>query len=77
MSNFNKEQVGAEPEISETLRRVAFSTTFVQSRPVSVSTTFNFLSFEESQSRKPLYFIVSKSLGLDKPDISQSQKISV
>ena len=63
-------------EISETLRKVSVLITFDQSRPVSVSTTFKFLSLEESQSRQPWHFIVSEP-GPNNTDILQSQKISV
>ena len=52
-------------EISETLEKVSVSTTFAQSRPVSVSTPFEFLGLEESRSRQLSKYPVSKSLGLD------------
>ena len=54
-----------EAEISETLKKVSVSTTFTQSRPVSVSTPFEFLGLEESRSRQLSKYPVSKSLGLD------------
>ena len=50
---------------SETLDKVSVSTTFGQSRLVSVSTPFKFLGLEESRSRHLSKFPVSKSLGLD------------
>ena len=40
-----------ETEISETLEKVSVSTTFAQSRPVSVSTTLKISSLEKSWSR--------------------------
>ena len=52
-------------EISETLDEVSVSTTFVQSRLVSVSTTTEIPSLDESRSRQPQNFPVSMSLGLD------------
>ena len=60
-------------EISETLDEVSVSTTFVQSRLVSVSTTTEFPSLDESRSRQPQNFPVSMSLGLDNHKISQSR----
>ena len=50
---------------SETLDKVSVSTTFTQSRLVSVSTSSKFLGLEESRSRHISKFMVSKSLGLD------------
>merc|ERR1711893_114616 len=52
-------------EISETLDEVSVSTTFVQSRLVSVSTTTEIPSLDESRSRQPRNFPVSMSLDLD------------
>ena len=46
-------------EISETLDEVSVSTTFVQSRLVSVSTTTEIPSLDESRSRQPQNLIVS------------------
>ena len=43
---------GCDSGISETLKKVSVSTTFAQSRLVSVSTTPKLLSLEESQYRQ-------------------------
>ena len=65
------------PGISETLEKVSVSTTFAQSRLVSVSTTTYLLSLEESRYRQLWIFWVSKSLSLDNLDKSKSRKVSV
>merc|ERR1711873_391108 len=65
-----------DTEISETLDEVSVSTTFVQSRLVSVSTTKEIPSLDESRSRQPQNFPVSMSLGLDTtefPSLDESQ----
>ena len=61
------------PRIIETLEKVSVSTTFAQSRLVSVLTTPNFLVSVSTTYK----FWVSDSPGLDNPDTSQSQKVSV
>ena len=53
------------PEINETLNKVSVSTSFAQSRLVSVSTTMIFLSLNKSRSRHLCIFPVSMSLSLD------------
>ena len=69
--------ISAEAEISEILEKVSVSTTFDQSRPVSVSTTIKLYGLEESQSRQLLIWMVSKSLGIDNSGILKSQPVSV
>ena len=59
-------------EINESLDGVSVSTSFVQSRLVSVSTSSKFPSLNEFRSRHPPNFQVSMSLGLDIQQISQS-----
>ena len=63
--NLNFHGPGLTPEISEILEKVSVSTTFAQSRPVSVSTPFKFHGLKESRSRQLSKYPVSKSLGLD------------
>ena len=64
-------------ENSETLVKVSVSTTFVQSRSVSVSTTPKFSSLDESRSRQLENFQVSTGLGLDNFGKVESRKVSV
>ena len=52
-------------EISKSLDGVSVSTSFAQSRVVSVSTSIKFPSFNRSQSRHPRNVPVSMSLGLN------------
>ena len=59
-------------EINESLDGVSVSTSFAQSRLVSVSTSSIFPSLDESRSRHPPNFQVSMILGLDIQQISQS-----
>ena len=59
-------------EMSESLDGVSVSTSFAQSRLVSVSTSEKFLSLDESRSRHPRNLSVSMSLGLDIHKISKS-----
>ena len=66
-----EEEEEEDPEISETLDEVSVSTTFVQSRLVSVSTTTEIPSLDESRSRQPQNLIVSMSLGLNINRISK------
>ena len=65
------------PENSESLVKVSVSTTFVQSRSVSVSTTTKLSSLDWSRYRQPWKIPVSKSLGLDNLKISESRLVSV
>ena len=58
-------KLGLGPEISESLDGVSVSTSFAQSRLVSVSTSIDFPSLDEYRSRHPRNFSVSMSLGLD------------
>ena len=60
------------PEISESLDGVSVSTSFAQSRVVSVSTSIKFPGLDESQSQHPRNFSVSMSRGLNIQEISQS-----
>ena len=57
-------------EISKSLDGVSVSTSFAQSRVVSVSTSIKFPSLDESRSQHPRNFSVSMSLGLDIQEIS-------
>ena len=61
----------------KSLVKVSVSTTFVQSRWVSVSTTTKLASLDESRSRQLRNFLVSMSLGLDNLRKSESRKVSV
>ena len=65
------------PEISESLDGVSVSTSFAQSRLVSVSTSIKFPGLDESRSRHLWNSSVSMSLGLDIQEISQSRWVSV
>ena len=58
--------------MSESLDGVSVSTSFAQSRLVSVSTSIDFPSLDESRSRHPRNLSVSMSLGLDIHKISKS-----
>ena len=64
-SIFNTVFCTNKSEISETLEKVSVSTTFAQSRLVSVSTSFKILGLKESRSLQPSKLLVSRSLGLD------------
>ena len=62
----------ALPVINETLDEVSVSTTFVQSRLVSVSTMTEIPSLAESRSPKPQNFPVLMSLSLDNHIVYES-----
>ena len=64
-------------EISESLDGVSVSTSFTQSRPVSVLTSIKFSSLDESRSRHPRNFSLSMSLSLDIQENLQSRWVSV
>ena len=64
-------------ENCESLVKVSVSTTLVQFRSVSVSTTIKFSSLDWSRYRQPWKNPVSKSLGLDNLNFSESRPVSV
>ena len=63
--------------MSESLDGVSVSTSFAQSRLVSVSTCIKFPSLDKSRSRHPRNFSVTMSLSLDIQEIFQSRWVSV
>ena len=64
-------------EISDSLDGVSLSTSFAQSKLVSVSTSIKLPSLNESRSHHPKNFSVSMSLSLDIQEIFQSQWVPV